>query len=48
MKGLVIEIKNIGGKVLINGKSYIECSLIEKKFFDEFVKEIKNGSDYTH
>lgn len=38
MNGLIIEIKNTAGKWLINGKRYIECSFIEQKYFDNFIR----------
>jgi len=44
MTGLVIEIKNTGGKWLINGKQYAECTSAEKQYFDQFTKHMKNGN----
>lgn len=51
-KGLIMDIKRISGKWIINGK---ECSLWsdkEKKYFDHFIKHNKklvaNGYSCTH
>lgn len=40
-----IELKQSSGRWLINNKTYALCSEKEKKFFDEFIKEIKNSKD---
>lgn len=44
MKGLVIEIKNTGGKWLINGKQYKDCNIDEQRYFDQFTQHIKQNT----
>lgn len=37
---LKIDLRLKNGFWLINGKNYIDCSLEEKNFFDEFIKNV--------
>ncbi len=48
MNGLSIEIKNISGKWLINGKQYRDCNSLVQSFFDEFIKEMNYGDNNDH
>lgn len=38
---MTIEIKNTGGKWLINGKPYNECTYTEQRYFIEFINSLK-------
>lgn len=38
---MVIEIKNIGGKWHINGKTFMECTYTEQRYFIEFINSLK-------
>lgn len=38
---MTIEIKNIGGKWYINGKTFMECTLTEQRYFVEFINAMK-------
>jgi hypothetical protein len=36
-----LEIVNTNGKWIVNGKTYEELNYMEKKFMDEFFREVK-------
>jgi len=41
MQGLKIKIQNTDGRWLINDKEYTQCTVLERRYFDNFIKHNK-------